>query len=968
MRTAPFLALAVALALASPERAPAQPKGKVLTPAEIYAQFRETMASGKFDIASIYLDQFVKADPTDADLLKLQEQYGSTVFQQLRTVPRYSDDPATEKAARANIEELNKRASAAAAKVLYNPERVRKYVRNLGESYEEQVFAQQELKRTGDFAVPYLVEAIVQNPSPTLYAGILETIPVLEPTTVAGWLAATDILGPDRKFGVLNAIGRRKDAFALLADAQTDVTPLLWRELSRDPKSAPANLRALAANLLAQLYPGTKPDTARPEVELLAHARKFYDHKARYTGAKVNPNATPATVPLWVAEMDGVVPKLTKLPEVPVGQAEEYFGLRYARWALESNPDYRPAQSLIVALVAERAAERAGYAPLATAEPAAYKLLSDAPSETLGDLLSRGLNEKRTPLVLATVQLLGDRADRLAATPTAGVGGQPALLVKALTYPDHAVQFAAAAALLRAPVPVPADARPLIVETLRRALAADPGAPGEAKGTALVADPNRFRAEATAGHLRALGYTVEQFPTGRELLRRVARASDFDLLFVDRHAANPELLDLVAVLQTDHRAAARPLYVIASGDKPRPPTFDQLVLRVAALIAATDNDLIEMPLPFVPDPRAPFDENISKKRQTQELRDKVFRAAASARSARLTRVLDTLPLKQVLNEEQARLLNARAQLIVYALLDAEFPLTRDASPDTFAEVERVRKLIATQPQSATYGAGLSSEELVKLIERFELDVARVPAAQARYDMLRSKVDPVALGLPVETFRDPALEAKLTKALAQYPGAKVLAEPSSRLVFEAEFKTLFADPMMLPRSAAVKKADARAAAGFFARMATGELPGFDLRTAEADLRAALLVPDLAPAAIDAVAALKSGESQVALLQYALGGETRPVTQRLKAADAALRHIRAHGSAVPASLAMPLGQQADSEPNAELRGKFLVIKGIVSHSPAAFVDALKAYNPPILPPAPKKEPDKAGDPKKEADPKM
>lgn len=961
MRTVPFLALAFALALTSGGRAAAQPKGKQLTPVEQYAKFRDTMNEGKFDIAAIYLDQFLKADPPDSDLLKLQEKYGSTVFQQLRTVPRYSDDPANEKAIRANVEKLNERADAAAKKVLYDPARVQKYVNNLGATYEEKVYAQQELKRTGEFAVPYLVQALQQNPTPALYAGVLETIPILDAPTMSGWVAALEQFDPDRQFGVLTAIGARRDAFALLTDAQTDFSPLLWRIASRDPKDVSPNLRALALALLNRLYPGTKADDKRPEAELLALAQRFYNRRAKFAGAKNNGDGT-ATVPVWTAATEGNVLKLSKVADVPVGKAEEYYGLKYARWALESKPDYEPARALIISLAAERATERAKFASLAATEPGVYKLLSGAPSETLNDLLQRGLNEKRTSLVLAMTQVLGDRADRAAATPPAGAGAKPSLLVRALAYPDHAVQFSAATALLRSPVPVPPAARQNVVDVLRRALAADPGAPGEAKGTALLADPVKFRSDSTAAHLRGLGFNVEQYVSGRELLNRVARASDFDVVVLDRHAANPELIDTVAALQSDPRAAARPLFVVASSDKPRVPTFDQLLLRTAALIASTENDTVEMPAPFVPDPRLSPDENAAARKVVQERRDNSFRSAAAIRTQRLQRVIDALPL--TLNDDQKRLMNARIQIIVYALLEAEFPLSKASAPETYDELQRVRKLIALQPVTATYGAGIPSADLMKLIDRFELDVAKVKTAQDRYDALRGRVDPAELGLNVETYRDRTVEAQLVKALTGYPAVKVIAEPYSRLVLESEFNATFADPMLQPRSPAVKQADARTAIELLRRMAIGELPGYDLTSTETDLRAALRVPVLASAAIDTVERFKGGEAQIALLQYALGGEGSPVELRARAADAVIRHVRAFGTAIPATLQAPLSAQAESEPNAELRGKFLALKGMVANKPAEFVDLLKGYSPPLVaPPAPKKD----ADPKKEPEPK-
>lgn len=961
VRTASFLVLALALSLTGTARTGAQPKGPPPKPLEIYAQFRATMNEGKYDVAGIFLDQFLKSDPTDADFLEIEKKYGTTVFQQLRTIPKYSDDPATEKKIRADVEELNKRAKEVVTKTLYKPERVDKYIRNLGATYEEKVFAQQELKRTGEYAIPFMIDTVRTNPDRDLYAGILDTIPVLEGATMAGWVAALDGLDPSRLPGIIDALGRRRDVLELLSNAQTDFTPFLWRILSRDPKDVPKELREQSLLLLNRLYPGIKADSKRPEVELVAAARKFYEHKARYIGAKTNPDGSPTVVPVWV--WDAKTLKVVRLADVPVGQAEEYFGLRYARWALESKPEFEPAQSLMLSLAAERAVERAKFGRLATAEPGVYRLLSDAPSGTLNDLLARGLNEKRTTLVLAMVQVLGDRADQAAATPPAG-GGRPSLLMRALAYPDHAVQFAAATALLRSPVPVPAAAKPQIVEILRRASAADPGVPGESKGTALIADPGKYRSDANAALVRSFGLNVEQFSNGRDLLRRISKASDFDIIFIDRHTASPELIDLIGQLQSDPKVAARPVFVIASTDKPRVPSFDQLLVRMAAIIAATENDVVAMPAPYVPDPRLTPEEQAAQRVAVLKRRDGTFRSAAAARTARLQRVLDTLPL--TLTEQQKRIMELRIQLIEFALLAAEFPLTPDSSPETVQEIARINKQLGLQPPITPYGTGIPSADLMKLIERLELDIAKVKGAQEKYDFLRGRVDATEIGLTVETFRDVLLEAKLTRTLSGYPAVRIIPEPYSRLALEAEFKTLFADPMMLPRTAEVKKADARTAVEFLRQMAIGELPGYDIRSVEADLRAALIVPDLASAAVDAVERFKSGEAQIALLNLSLGGPGRPLPLRLKAADAVIRHIRANGNAIPATLGNAVRDQATGptpEPDAELRGKFLTLKGMVVTKPAEFVDGLKGYNPPIVPPEPKKEPDPKKEPNKE-----
>jgi CheY-like chemotaxis protein len=968
VRRTSFLALGLALfGFALQSTAQMQPKGAPPKSLAIYATFRELMVEGRFDLAANALQAFLDSNPSDADFLEIEKKHGTTAFTNLRTVPKWSDDPEAQKRARAAVEEAIKRSKAASDKLLRDPARVEKFVRNLGATYEERVYAELELKRIGDFAVPYMVDALRVTTDKAQYAGLLGAIKQLEGHTIAGWVAALDGLTPEQQYGVINSIATRPDVLNLQNFAQSDITPFLWRIMAQ-PKDQSPTFRALAEDLLNKLHPGAKADTKLPEVELTAIAKGFYDHTPRYFGIKTNPDGSPSTVPMWV--WDAKTEKLSKVEDVPVGQAEEYYGLRYARWALERKPDYEPAQALILALAAERAMERAKFGNLATAEPATFKLLSDAPSPVIGYLLDRGMSQKKTALVLATIQVLSDRADRDAAAPPAGTPARPALLVKALTYPDPHVQFAAANALLRSPVEVPHEVRGQIVDILRRAAGIAPGAPADSKGTALLADPNKTRSDAIAHLLRGLGYQVEVFTTGRDLMRRIGRSSDFALIFIDHHIPNPQLIDLVGQLQVDTRAANRPTLVIASADKPRVPTFDQLLVRFAALIAATEHEIVDMPPPFVPDP---FDESLQvteKKREAAQLkRDGAFRNAAAGRIARLRRVVEATGV--TFTPTQQLLFDLRLELITYAVLAAEFPMSPESSPATADHVAKLRKQIDLQPPSPPYGAGTPTTDLVKLIERFEIDLARVPTAQERFDNLYKKVDAAELGLPVERFRDPVIEARLARTLKNYPAVKIIPEPFSRFELSEELKAIFtADPTQAPRDPAAKKAAQKIAVEWLAKMATGALPGYEVKSAEPELRAALVFDDLADPAIDAVAKFGTAQAQQDLLAVALNTQ-RPPQIRLKAADATIRHIRVHGKSITKTLIDSLNNllnmpvEKPTETDLAIRGKLLTLKGMLDYKPAEFLNALKEYNPPLLPPAPTPEPPK--DPKEPKDPK-
>jgi CheY-like chemotaxis protein len=930
------LAAVVGVSLGS--SAPAQEAAKgVVTPATAYAQFRGHVLEGRYDVAALFLQTFLDSNPSDQDLLDIETRYGTTVFRQLRTIPKWSDDPKVDKQARANVEILIKKATAAVDKVLRNPGRVAKYIRNLGESYEERQFAELELKRTGDYAIPFMVDSYRANLNAAVTTGILEAIPKLERQAMGGWLAALDGMTVDQQYSVMAKLIARDDVMSLITKSQTDFRPYLWKTAA-DSTSPP--LQKFARDLLDKIVAGAS--RRMPEAELVAFGRIYFDHKAQYLGAAASGDGTPSTVPVWT--WNAATQKLEKNDAVPVGQADEYFGLRYGRWALERTPDYAPAQELMLSIAAERAMDRGKFGELARTDPQVYRLLADAPTPVLIDLLQRGLVEKRTGLVLALTQSIGDRAER---GPASAAPGKSSLLERALDYPDPRVQLAAANALLRAPIPVDVKVRSKVVDVLRRAAAADPTIPPNAKGQALIADPNRQRAEDTAILLRAIGYDIEILATGRELLKRTGRSSDFDLIVIDQHLPNPELGDVVASLRADPRAARRPILVVASSDIPTPPSVDQLLLRLALLIAATETDPLGMPDPYVPNLKNTEEERARDRKTIQDRRDDVFRVAQASRADRLQRVLETTGLE--LTDAQKFQVRLRIEQVTAAVLAAEYALSLESSPRAYANYLTLIKQLGVQPSVPAYKRRVGIDHVMRLIERLEIDVQRAKPANDKYEFLRSRVDAESLGLNVEPTRDLEAEARLARHFRHTPAVRVIPEPVSRFYFEADINAAFQDPADRPRDPIEKKAGARLAVSWLAKMASGEVPGFDAKAAAAELIAALRTDDTAEAAIDGVARFPTNPAQIGLLTLALTGN-RPMPLRVKAADAAIRHVQVNGKLVGQTLADAVVDQSGKETDADLRAKLLVLKGLLAPNGKAYVEGLKGYSPPLVPPMP------------------
>src|SRR5262249_31522427 len=151
----------------------------------------------------------------------------------------------------------------------------------------------------------------------------------------------------------------------------------------------------------------------------------------------------PDKTPVWRWEDKALVET-----QVPATKAEEYFGLRFARQALEIDPAYVPAQVVFLSLALEKAYEQAGGVdrPLASL-PEVRELLTTVSPDLVYAVLERGLKDRRLPVILGAVVALGDLQD----VGAVGAGQGTSALIQALYYPDRRVQFAAAETLLRIP-------------------------------------------------------------------------------------------------------------------------------------------------------------------------------------------------------------------------------------------------------------------------------------------------------------------------------------------------------------------------------------------------------------------------------------------------------------------------------------------------------------------------------------
>ena len=899
-----LLLFAATPGVAQPPAAAEAPK----TPLELFRQARAEIQDGRYDVAAETLKRFQAANPTDRDFLDITAKE-PTAFLKLRNVGEWSQNAATQTDARATVEAIVARAEEANKKLYQDPARIAKFVRNLGETLEERLYAEQQLKLGGDAVGPALIDTLRTTSDANLKAGVYAAIGKLHVEQLPPVVAAIEGVEPDFKLGLLRALVTRPDAVSLLASGDTDVTPHLWY-YSSSPDAGAGALRAFAASVLER-FTGGLSLKRNATAELVKLTQPNASKQARFRGGD--------RLKLWTwdaAKQTVVSTEATRL------QASDYYGLRNLRWALEWDRNDQAAQELFLTMTVERAVEKSQFGELATADPALYQVLAATPSDLLIGLLDRAMLDKQTARVLGFTQVLAARSDRAAATP--GATGKTPVLVKALDYPDARVQLAAAVALLRTQG-VSHGKNAQVVEILRRAAAVESPPPGSKEmGRALIADPSDARAEKLATNLRGLGYAVERFASGRDLSNRLLGAADVDMVFVDRHVVNPELRDLLPSLVKTGVASNRPIFLVASADAPRSLPLETLLLRLAVYVAVTETSPTEVPAPFFFDPRKT--QTDSARSDLAALRDRRLRELHAVRLARLQRLVASAGLPQSVSLQSR--LDQRLPQLTYAALAAEYPVTPESSPETFKLFESRTRFILANPLGGLVMERQPLEGVLRLHEELEV-VLDAPRRQMA-DRMLARLDPAALGLPVDTSRDVVAEDRLSRLARAVGGGRVVGEAYSAAALAEEIREATADPALLPTNPAEKKRSAKVAVEYLRRIALGEIDGYDIRPAEAGLRAAMKDDDLADPAIDAVARIASAEAQQDLLAVALS-LGRPVPIRVHAAERVVQHVQRNGKLATGNLIDALPTTIAAEKDVELRTKLAVVQQLLAGKP-------------------------------------
>jgi CheY-like chemotaxis protein len=539
MRTAFRLALGAVLLLglltpAFGQDTSGQYYKKPETAEEFWRYMNHEIELGDYKIAAGYLKGFLAKNPSDEELLKIQEREGSAAFLRLLAIPELKED----------ARPLADRVDAIVQKHLSDRKRLDALIKNLYGDREERNYAISQLRRSGAAAMPAIVDALIATSKDfTEHSAILTALVQLDKSIVPPLVAALDVNDAALRVELIQVLRQR---------ASTEAVSDLWY-LSASPKQ-PDVVRKRATDTLAAFLNTPPEHLPLARVALTQQAERYYQHQVRFSD--------PEAVTIW--GWDGR--QLTS-QTVSASQAEEHWGLHYARQALDLDPDYLPAQVVFLSLALDKGVQKAGQdQPLSKGAPAVRELLTSVNPELIIAVLDKGLKEHRVNVILGAVQGLGDLAEKraLQARP-----GEAPVLVRALDYPDRRVQMAAAEAILRIPgLPAPL-ACSRVVEVLRRMLAGEPQSAAPAQPRVLVAFADDQLESSTRKALATAGFDSVVARSGRQVLARLAQAADIDALVMDSALVDPRFPDVLAQIATDTNYGRLPILLVApSGREP----------------------------------------------------------------------------------------------------------------------------------------------------------------------------------------------------------------------------------------------------------------------------------------------------------------------------------------------------------------------------------------------------------------
>lgn len=549
-----------------PENPPAQPpaegdkgdeaplrilgQGFVRTPkntAEYFAAMEYEIETGNLPLAGRLMGMLLATNPPEAELAQLARTAPLAKILGYRRFSKWDPNPKTNEAYKKSLEDLIKRTSEAYNKSLKDPERIRNLVQYLEGDKREFEYAVGQFAEMGALAIPPLVDVLLQLPETKDRVVILNAIRRLGPNTTIPLIAA--LSAPDDLLKI--------DLIAILKERKArQAVGELWLLAGT---SANPGVKSTALKAIASITDTPESRLPAPVDALTQQAVEHYQQKYQYPD--------PNKVEIWRFDekANKVVRGIPGVEYPTASQVEELFGQRYAYGALKIDKGNRAAQKVLLALGIDKGMARVKETdlskPLGMTNPKLADFLDTADPTILMELLDQALTNKKTLEVLALVKAIGQQAEPRAAQPWFD---RKPLLVRAMSYGERRVEWAAAQSYLRAAEAANGVPSNQVVEVLSRAILGWTTSSSAAVNPSriLVATDNPELSNRLMDRVKETGREGTVVENGGDLLRRLNRASDIDLIILDPNLPGYGTASLVAQLRSDRHYGKLPLVIL----------------------------------------------------------------------------------------------------------------------------------------------------------------------------------------------------------------------------------------------------------------------------------------------------------------------------------------------------------------------------------------------------------------------
>lgn len=489
---------------------------------------------GRFDVANANLKALLASEPDPVALLEFVDR----VPRRREILVQLLDHPVIGPAARQMLQLLAR----GEERIKADPTRIKQNIQRLSgppRAVENAVVA---LKQSGEYAIPFLLQALMDPEQRDLVDPILRVLPQIGRPALNPLVQSLQMNDQTTKRYVVDTLGR-------LGYAQS--VPYLLN-LRDEAGTLPEVISAVeqALDAIAEQTPGMQIGMT-PAEAFFALAEAYY---ADANTLRADPRLDQANVWYW---QDGL---LVNVP-VPTPIFNEIMTMRTSWQSLRLRPDSADAEAIWIAANFRRVAQLPDGASDPTIPegfPAgAYFARSVGPEvDTLA--LARAVKDGDPAVALGVIDALRSTAGP-ASIMTTVEGRLP--LAEALSFSDRLVRIHAGLALANA---APTEAFPNyqnLMPVLSEALLLFSGA-----RNALVVDPDDNSANRIAGQLRDNGYevlTAGSLFTGLNRVR--TELPGIDVIVLASDIQQPDLAEALRQLRGEFQFASTPVVLVAKG-------------------------------------------------------------------------------------------------------------------------------------------------------------------------------------------------------------------------------------------------------------------------------------------------------------------------------------------------------------------------------------------------------------------